>query len=165
MPRNGGDAGNNGGCSGSSAATSDGCIYPDDVILEKGVTFNVRYTGCVEVKTSMKSLDFETRTQLARWVMEKKQNVVRIWNILNVYLLLQWVYQSRLRGSWLEVCQQAAPGQEVIQLHIGSSKHATCWHQHHNQCLQSCVDPQQCGDGRNYCQSQYAADFICIRWR
>ncbi|KAH8302305.1 hypothetical protein KR044_004963 [Drosophila immigrans] len=66
MPRNGGgcgDAGNNGT---SSNATSDGCIYPDDVILEKGVTFNVRYTGCVEVKTSMKSLDFETRTQLAR---------------------------------------------------------------------------------------------------
>ncbi|KAH8365653.1 hypothetical protein KR093_003148 [Drosophila rubida] len=66
MPRNGGcgDAGNNGAT--SNATNSDGCIYPDDVILEKGVTFNVRYTGCVEVKTSMKSLDFETRTQLAR---------------------------------------------------------------------------------------------------
>lgn len=63
MPRNGGDAGN---CGTGTSATSDGCIYPDDVILEKGVTFNVRYTGCVEVKTSMKSLDFETRTQLAR---------------------------------------------------------------------------------------------------
>ncbi|TDG52551.1 hypothetical protein AWZ03_000784 [Drosophila navojoa] len=63
MPRNGGDAGNGGT---GSNATSDGCIYPDDVILEKGVTFNVRYTGCVEVKTSMKSLDFETRTLLAR---------------------------------------------------------------------------------------------------
>ncbi|EDW69605.1 SHC-transforming protein 1 [Drosophila virilis] len=63
MPRNGGDAGNGGT---GASATSDGCIYPDDVILEKGVTFNVRYTGCVEVKTSMKSLDFETRTLLAR---------------------------------------------------------------------------------------------------
>lgn len=69
MPRNGGgDAGNsNGNCGTASNANSDGCIYPDDVILEKGVTFNVRYTGCVEVKTSMKSLDFETRTQLARY--------------------------------------------------------------------------------------------------
>ncbi|XP_034103553.1 SHC-transforming protein 2 [Drosophila albomicans] len=67
MPRNGGiEAGNNGGMGSTSTATNDGCIYPDDVILEKGVTFNVRYTGCVEVKTSMKSLDFETRTQLAR---------------------------------------------------------------------------------------------------
>ncbi|XP_034482202.1 SHC-transforming protein 2 [Drosophila innubila] len=66
MPRNGGggDAGNSNG--NGNCGNSDGCIYPDDVILEKGVTFNVRYTGCVEVKTSMKSLDFETRTQLAR---------------------------------------------------------------------------------------------------
>ncbi|KAM8710632.1 hypothetical protein ACLKA7_017283 [Drosophila subpalustris] len=66
MPRNVGDAGNGNNCGTASSANSDGCIYPDDVILEKGVTFNVRYTGCVEVKTSMKSLDFETRTQLAR---------------------------------------------------------------------------------------------------
>ncbi|EDX09845.1 SHC-transforming protein 4 [Drosophila simulans] len=61
MPKNG-DAGNRSG----SGTTSDGCIYPDDVIMGVGVAFNVRYTGCVEVKTSMKSLDFETRTQLAR---------------------------------------------------------------------------------------------------
>ncbi|EDV51190.1 SHC-transforming protein 4 [Drosophila erecta] len=61
MPKNG-DAGHRSG----SGTTSDGCIYPDDVIMGVGVAFNVRYTGCVEVKTSMKSLDFETRTQLAR---------------------------------------------------------------------------------------------------
>ncbi|KAI8040230.1 SHC-transforming protein 3 [Drosophila gunungcola] len=61
MPKNG-DAGNRSG----SGTTSDGCIYQDDVIMGVGVAFNVRYTGCVEVKTSMKSLDFETRTQLAR---------------------------------------------------------------------------------------------------
>ncbi|XP_017053222.1 SHC-transforming protein 2 [Drosophila ficusphila] len=61
MPKNG-DAGNRSG----SGTTSDGCVYPDDVIMGVGVAFNVRYTGCVEVKTSMKSLDFETRTQLAR---------------------------------------------------------------------------------------------------
>ncbi|EDW30192.1 GL22629 [Drosophila persimilis] len=64
MPRNG-DAGNGAPRSGTGG-TSDGCIYPDDVIMGVGVAFNVRYTGCVEVKTSMKSLDFETRTQLAR---------------------------------------------------------------------------------------------------
>ncbi|XP_016975201.1 SHC-transforming protein 4 [Drosophila rhopaloa] len=61
MPKNG-DTGNRSG----SRTTSDGCIYPDDVIMGVGVAFNVRYTGCVEVKTSMKSLNFETRTQLAR---------------------------------------------------------------------------------------------------
>ncbi|XP_068148733.1 SHC-transforming protein 1 [Drosophila tropicalis] len=64
MPRNGED-GNLGG--GAAASTSsDGCIYPDSEIMGVGVAFNVRYTGCVEVKTSMKSLDFETRTMLAR---------------------------------------------------------------------------------------------------
>ncbi|KAH8379232.1 hypothetical protein KR009_003758 [Drosophila setifemur] len=71
MPKNG-DAGQRSGSGSGSGygsgngATSDGCIYPDDVIMGVGVAFNVRYTGCVEVKTSMKSLDFETRTQLAR---------------------------------------------------------------------------------------------------
>ncbi|XP_030385484.1 SHC-transforming protein 1 [Scaptodrosophila lebanonensis] len=67
MPRNGCDA-SNGACGGAGGAnaTSDGCYYNDDLITEKGVAFNVRYTGCVEVKTSMKSLDFDTRTLLAR---------------------------------------------------------------------------------------------------
>uniref|UniRef100_A0A1B0C6B4 SHC-transforming protein 1 n=1 Tax=Glossina palpalis gambiensis TaxID=67801 RepID=A0A1B0C6B4_9MUSC len=41
-------------------------IYPDEVIMDNGVAFNVRYTGCIEVNTSMKSLDFVTRTQVAR---------------------------------------------------------------------------------------------------
>ncbi|XP_075164722.1 SHC-adaptor protein [Haematobia irritans] len=62
---NGGEGG--GGASmGGAAGGDDGCIYPDEVIMEKGVAFNVRYTGCIEVNTSMKSLDFHTRTQVAR---------------------------------------------------------------------------------------------------
>ncbi|XP_023300566.2 SHC-transforming protein 2 [Lucilia cuprina] len=67
-----GDSGG-GGCGASAAmggavggGGNDGCIYPDEVIMEKGVAFNVRYTGCIEVNTSMKSLDFHTRTQVAR---------------------------------------------------------------------------------------------------
>lgn len=49
-----------------SGIERDGCIYPDNVIMDNGVSFQVRYTGCLEVKTSMKSLDFQTRTQVAR---------------------------------------------------------------------------------------------------
>ncbi|XP_055839799.1 SHC-transforming protein 4 isoform X2 [Episyrphus balteatus] len=52
--------------SSSGAAGGDGCLYPDNVIMDDGVSFQVRYTGCLEVKTSMKSLDFQTRTQVAR---------------------------------------------------------------------------------------------------
>lgn len=41
MPRNGCDSASGGG--GSSACVgTDGCIYPDEVIMEKGVAFNVR---------------------------------------------------------------------------------------------------------------------------
>ncbi|XP_005181210.2 SHC-transforming protein 2 [Musca domestica] len=74
MIRSNGACGNSGGGGAGIASTSmggapggdDGCIYPDEVIMEKGVAFNVRYTGCIEVNTSMKSLDFHTRTQVAR---------------------------------------------------------------------------------------------------
>ncbi|XP_036333687.1 SHC-transforming protein 1 isoform X1 [Rhagoletis pomonella] len=58
MPRN--------GCEANGGVASDGCAYPDELIMEQGVSFNVRYTGCVEVKTSMKLLNFETRTKVAR---------------------------------------------------------------------------------------------------
>lgn len=44
----------------------DGCLYSDNVILNDGVSFQVKYIGCLEVNTSMKSLDFHTRTQVAR---------------------------------------------------------------------------------------------------
>ncbi|XP_054738290.1 SHC-transforming protein 2 [Anastrepha obliqua] len=58
MPRN--------GCEANGGGANDGCTYPDELIMEQGVSFNVRYTGCVEVKTSMKLLNFETRTKVAR---------------------------------------------------------------------------------------------------
>uniref|UniRef100_A0A1I8QB42 SH2 domain-containing protein n=1 Tax=Stomoxys calcitrans TaxID=35570 RepID=A0A1I8QB42_STOCA len=73
MIRSNGNVGSSGGGSGGAASMGgatgggdDGCIYPDEVIMEKGVAFNVRYTGCIEVNTSMKALDFHTRTQVAR---------------------------------------------------------------------------------------------------
>lgn len=51
MIRTGGGCGNIGDCGsgggamasmGGAAGGNDGCIYPDDVIMEKGVAFNVR---------------------------------------------------------------------------------------------------------------------------
>lgn len=39
----------------------------DKVLLNGGVVaFNVRYVGCVEIKTSMKLLDFTMRSQVAK---------------------------------------------------------------------------------------------------
>jgi len=43
-----------------------GWLHPDHLITKKGVTYAVRYIGCLEVNTSMKSLDFETRFQVAK---------------------------------------------------------------------------------------------------
>lgn len=67
-PCNGGNSGNNENPnSGTNTLTKDAdCTYSDNVIMDDGVSFQVRYTGCLEVKTSMKSLDFQTRTQVAR---------------------------------------------------------------------------------------------------
>lgn len=62
MIRNGGGTGGD-SCSGTTAAAgamggavggNDGCIYPDEVIMEKGVAFNVRvrsFLQAVHVRT------------------------------------------------------------------------------------------------------------------
>jgi len=43
-----------------------GWLHPDQLITKEGITYAVRYIGCLEVNTSMKSLDFDTRSQVAR---------------------------------------------------------------------------------------------------
>ncbi|XP_063616911.1 SHC-transforming protein 1 [Cydia splendana] len=43
-----------------------GWIHPDSVLASDGITYAVRYIGCMEVLTSMKKLDFETRSQVAK---------------------------------------------------------------------------------------------------
>lgn len=68
-----------------------GWLHPDQLIVKKGVTYAVRvsisplnlhhlgnthnhvnlsvqYVGCLDVNTSMKSLDFDSRFQIAKWV-------------------------------------------------------------------------------------------------
>ncbi|XP_061572856.1 SHC-transforming protein 1 isoform X2 [Cololabis saira] len=43
-----------------------GWLHCDNLISTKGVSYTVRYMGCVEVLQSMRALDFNTRTQVTR---------------------------------------------------------------------------------------------------
>ncbi|NXE13519.1 SHC3 protein, partial [Lophotis ruficrista] len=45
---------------------SGGWLHSSEKILGPGVTYIVKYLGCIEVLRSMRSLDFNTRTQIAR---------------------------------------------------------------------------------------------------
>uniref|UniRef100_A0A671NYK1 SHC-transforming protein 1 n=1 Tax=Sinocyclocheilus anshuiensis TaxID=1608454 RepID=A0A671NYK1_9TELE len=43
-----------------------GWLHSDNVISTTGVSYTIRYMGCVEVLQSMRALDFNTRTQVTR---------------------------------------------------------------------------------------------------
>ncbi|KAL4636143.1 SHC-transforming protein 1 isoform X1 [Arapaima gigas] len=43
-----------------------GWLHSDNVVSTTGVSYTVRYMGCVEVLQSMRALDFNTRTQVTR---------------------------------------------------------------------------------------------------
>ncbi|XP_056894006.1 SHC-transforming protein 2 isoform X1 [Takifugu flavidus] len=45
---------------------SQGWLHPDKKIAGPGASYIVRYMGCIEVLRSMRSLDFNTRTQVTR---------------------------------------------------------------------------------------------------
>ncbi|XP_075895544.1 SHC-transforming protein 2 isoform X2 [Nelusetta ayraudi] len=45
---------------------SQGWLHPDKKIAGSGASYIVRYMGCIEVQKSMRSLDFNTRTQVTR---------------------------------------------------------------------------------------------------
>ncbi|CAL8348388.1 unnamed protein product [Gadus morhua 'NCC'] len=45
---------------------SQGWLHPDRKITGPGASYIVRYMGCIEVLKSMRSLDFNTRTQVTR---------------------------------------------------------------------------------------------------
>lgn len=72
MPRTTGEASGGGGNGGGGenkgfySKPARGWLHPDQLILNEGVTFDVRYIGCLEVNTSMKILDFQTRSQVAK---------------------------------------------------------------------------------------------------
>ncbi|CAG2105897.1 unnamed protein product [Medioppia subpectinata] len=43
-----------------------GWLHPDQQIADTGIAYAVRYVGCLGINTSMKSLDFDTRSQIAK---------------------------------------------------------------------------------------------------
>ncbi|EFN88952.1 SHC-transforming protein 1 isoform X2 [Harpegnathos saltator] len=43
-----------------------GWLHPDHLVSKEGIIYKVKYIGCLEVYTSMKSLDFETRSCVAK---------------------------------------------------------------------------------------------------
>lgn len=48
-----------------------GWLHSDQLITKEGITYAVRYIGCLEILTSMKSLDFDTRSQVAKECINK----------------------------------------------------------------------------------------------
>ncbi len=43
-----------------------GWLHPDHLFAKDGINYNVKYVGCLEVNTSMKVLDFDTRSAIAK---------------------------------------------------------------------------------------------------
>lgn len=71
MPRNGGAAGGmdcGGGSSNGSGKSTSTKVFQtmEQAIMGDGVTFDVRYIGCLEIKSSMKTLEFATRSHVAK---------------------------------------------------------------------------------------------------
>lgn len=70
MPRNGGGAGIEcGGSSNGSGKSSSTKVFQtmeEAIMSDGGVTFDVRYIGCLEIKSSMKTLEFATRSHVAK---------------------------------------------------------------------------------------------------
>ncbi|KAG8230932.1 hypothetical protein J437_LFUL002965 [Ladona fulva] len=61
-----GGGANGGGGGGFLNKPARGWLHSDRTIAKEGVCYAVRYIGCLEVHTSMKILDFDTRSQIAK---------------------------------------------------------------------------------------------------
>ncbi|XP_042213107.1 SHC-transforming protein 1-like isoform X2 [Homarus americanus] len=48
-----------------------GWLHPDHQLADDGICYGVRYIGCLEVNTSMKSLNFDTRSLIAKECISK----------------------------------------------------------------------------------------------
>ncbi|KAM3937339.1 SHC-transforming protein 2 isoform 2-T2 [Leptodactylus fuscus] len=55
---------------------AQGWLHPDDRLQGPGVSYIVRYMGCIEVIRSMRSLDFNTRTQVTREAINRLYEAV-----------------------------------------------------------------------------------------
>ncbi|XP_058256157.1 SHC-transforming protein 2 isoform X1 [Hemibagrus wyckioides] len=55
---------------------TQGWLHPDNKISSTGVSYIVKYLGCIEVLKSMRSLDFTTRTQVTREAINRLCEIV-----------------------------------------------------------------------------------------
>ncbi|XP_060089397.1 SHC-transforming protein 2 isoform X2 [Heteronotia binoei] len=53
-----------------------GWLHPDERVLGAGVSYMVRYMGCIEILRSMRSLDFNTRTQVTKEAINRLYEAV-----------------------------------------------------------------------------------------
>ncbi|XP_048353718.1 SHC-transforming protein 2 [Sphaerodactylus townsendi] len=53
-----------------------GWLHPDERVLGPGVSYIVRYMGCIEILRSMRSLDFNTRTQVTKEAINRLYEAV-----------------------------------------------------------------------------------------
>ncbi|KAM9104670.1 SHC-transforming protein 2 isoform 3-T4 [Megaptera novaeangliae] len=76
-----------------------GWLHPDARVLGPGVSYIVRYMGCIEVLRSMRSLDFSTRTRVTREAINRLHEAV-----------------PGIRGSW----KKKAPNKALASI-LGKS--------------------------------------------
>ncbi|XP_049645019.1 SHC-transforming protein 2 [Suncus etruscus] len=76
-----------------------GWLHPDARVQGPGVSYIVRYMGCIEVLRSMRSLDFNTRTQVTREAINRLHEAV-----------------PGVRGSW----KKKAPNKSLASI-LGKS--------------------------------------------
>nr|XP_033812398.1 SHC-transforming protein 2 [Geotrypetes seraphini] len=55
---------------------AQGWLHPEERVLGPGISYIVRYMGCIEVLKSMRSLDFNTRTQVTREAINRLYEAV-----------------------------------------------------------------------------------------
>ncbi|CAG9828404.1 unnamed protein product [Diabrotica balteata] len=60
---------------------SGGWIHSDKLIAKKGATYAVKYVGCLEVKVSMKKLNFKTRSGVAKECINRVCEYSKLKNI------------------------------------------------------------------------------------
>lgn len=107
-----------GACSGSTSAfveTSQSfCHKPakgwqnsDQVLLKEGIAFNVKYIGCIEIKTSMKMLDFTMRSQVA------KECISRVCEVANLMSTKPRHLEKRIEQCISTVPQMDNAGADV----------------------------------------------------
>ncbi|XP_019904846.1 SHC-transforming protein 2 isoform X4 [Esox lucius] len=87
---------------------SQGWLHPDKKITGTGVSYIVRYMGCIEVLKSMRSLDFNTRTQVTREAINRLCEAVPggkgAWRKKNINKALQTTMgKSNLRFAGMSI--------------------------------------------------------------